>query len=238
LAIDPAAFARSISRLEELDPLAVGLQVSLEASVKIVDELFAVDGAGLMVLSEDEVLRYAAASDERGRQLELIQEQTGEGPCIHAFDTNAIVTCHDAANDERYPRFAELAPRHGIGAVLGIPLSLKGITVGTLNVYATQPHEWGDAETKAIEGFSTVIAAILRVAANAGLAEETAGQLQFALDHRVLVEQAKGILMERDGLDPAAAFERLRGAARANRVKLIDVARSLIEGVPLERLGR
>jgi GAF domain-containing protein len=238
VAIDPAAFARSISRLEQLDPLAVGLQASLDASVKIVDELFAVDGAGLMVLAEDEVLRYAAASDERGRQLELLQEQTGEGPCVHSFDTNEIVACHDVANDERFPRFAELAPRHGIGAVLGIPIALKGMAVGTLNVYATEPHEWGDTEVKAMDGFTTVIAAILRVAANAGLAEETVRQLQFALDHRILVEQAKGILMERDNIDPAAAFERLRSVARSNRVKLIDVARSLIEGQPLERLGR
>ena len=238
MAIDAAALARSIARLEQLDPLAVGLQASLEASVKIVDELFAVDGAGLMVLSEDEVLRYAAASDERGRQLELLQEQTGEGPCVTAFDSNAVVTCHDAANDERYPRFAELAPRHGIGAVLGIPIELKGVAVGTLNVYATQPHEWEDSEVKAIERFTTVIAAILRVAATAGLAEETVRQLQFALDHRVIVEQAKGILMERDGLDPTAAFERLRSVARSNRIKLIEVARSLTEGTPLERLGR
>jgi GAF domain-containing protein len=235
--MDPAVLARSIERLERLDPIASGLQASLELSVKIVDELFGVDGAGLMLLSEDDVLRYAAASDEPGRQLELIQEHAGQGPCIDAFDHNEVVSCSDAASDPRWPSFAALAPEHGIGAVLGVPVVLKGGPIGTLNVYAVDRHEWSEAETRAIGTFTTVIAALLRVAARAGMAEETARQLQVALDHRVLIEQAKGILMERDGVGARDAFERLRAVARSQRIRLADVARSVVEGRPLERLG-
>jgi GAF domain-containing protein len=237
VAIEPDALARSIKRLEQLDPITAGLQASLDASVTIVDELFGVSGAGLMLLAEDEILRYAAASDEPGRQLELIQEQAGEGPCIDAFERNDVVYCNDASADPRYPTFSRIAPGHGIGAVLGVPIALSGGPIGTLNVYDARPHEWGDIETSAISAFTTVISALLKVAARAGLAEATAKQLQFALDHRILIEQAKGILMERDAIDAVAAFERLRAVARSNRLKLADVARSLVEGRPLERLG-
>jgi GAF domain-containing protein len=237
VAIEPDALARSIKRLEQLDPITAGLQASLDTSVTIVDELFGVSGAGLMLLAEDEILRYAAASDEPGRQLELIQEQAGEGPCIDAFERNDVVYCNDASADPRYPAFSRIAPGHGIGAVLGVPIALSGGPIGTLNVYDTRPHEWGDIETSAISTFTTVISALLKVAARAGLAEATAKQLQFALDHRILIEQAKGILMERDAIDAVAAFERLRAVARSNRLKLADVARSLVEGRPLERLG-
>jgi GAF domain-containing protein len=234
--IEPGALARSIERLEQLDPVTTGLHASLDASVEIVDELFGVDGAGLMLLAGDEFLRYAAASDEPGRQLELIQEQTGEGPCIDAFERNAVVACPDAGADPRYPAFSRIAPAHGIGAVLGIPIELKGGPIGTLNVYTIKPREWSDDEIRAITSFTTVIATLLRSAAKAGLADETAGQLQVALDHRILIEQAKGILMEREGIDAATAFEQLRSVARSHRVKLAAVARSLVEGKPLGRL--
>jgi GAF domain-containing protein len=237
VAIDPDALAHSIKRLEQLNPVTAGLQASLDASVTIVDELFGVSGAGLMLLSEDEILRYAAASDEPGRQLELLQEQAGEGPCIDAFERNDVVYCNDASSDPRYPAFSRIVPGHGIGAVLGVPIGLSGGPIGTLNVYDAHPHEWGASETSAILAFTTVISALLKVAARAGLAEATARQLQFALDHRILIEQAKGILMERDAIDAVAAFERLRSVARSNRLKLAEVARSLVEGRPLERLG-
>jgi hypothetical protein len=237
VAFDPDALARSVARLEQLDPTTAGLHASLDTAVTIVDELFGVSGAGIMLLSEDEVLRYAAASNEAGRQLELIQEEAGEGPCIEAFERNQVVFCTDTSSDARYPAFARIVPGYGIGAVLGVPIALSGGPIGTLNVYDERPHEWSDSETNAIGTFTTVISALLMAGARAGLAEMTARQLQFALDHRVLIEQAKGILMEREGLDAMTAFERLRSVSRANRIKVADVARSLIEGRPLEPLG-
>lgn len=234
MAIEPDALARSIKRLEQLDPITAGLQASLDASVTIVDELFGVSGAGLMLLAEDEILRYAAASDEPGRQLELIQEQAGEGPCIDAFERNDVVYCNDASADPRYPTFSRIAPGHGIGAVLGVPIALSGGPIGTLNVYDARPHEWGDIETSAISAFTTVISALLKVAARAGLAEATAKQLQFALDHRILIEQAKGMLMARTGVDAEDAFEQMRRAARASRRTTAEIAQAVLEGQPLD----
>jgi transcriptional regulator with GAF, ATPase, and Fis domain len=232
--IEPAALAHGISKLEQLDAAAVGLSKALQIAVDTVDELFGFDGAGLMLMNEDEVLRYAAATDERGRTLERIQEQVGEGPCVQAFTDDAVIRCTDAGNDGRYPAFGRLAVEHGIGAVLGLPIDLSGGPVGTLTVYSTKTHEWTEAEAEAMRAFTRVIAALLRGAAGAHLAEESAEQLRFALERRVLIEQAKGMLMEREGLDAAAAFERIRGAARSGRVKTIEVARQVLEGKPLE----
>jgi GAF domain-containing protein len=236
VSIEPAALARSIGKLEGLDPGEVGLDTALRTAVDTVDELFGFDGAGLMLLAEDEALRYAAASDERGRALEMIQEEVGEGPCIQAFVEDRGVRCTDARHDPRYPAFSRLAAEHGIGAVLGVPVDLRGGPIGTLNVYVVDAHEWDEAEVKAIEAFTRVLAVLLRTAAGLNLAEQVARQLQFALDHRVLVEQAKGILMEREGLDARAAFERIRDAARSARVKVAEAAQQVVDGRPLERL--
>jgi GAF domain-containing protein len=179
------------------------------------------------------VLRYAASSDEPGRMLELLQEQTGEGPCIDAFMLTSLIRCDDLANDPRYPVLGPLAVRHGLGAVLGVPIELKGGPIGTLNTYCSSRHEWHESEFHAIKSFTRVVGVLLRTAAAAHLAGERAEQLQYALDNRIIIEQAKGVLMERGGLDPSSAFELLRSAARTNRVKVGEVARRVVNGEPL-----
>jgi GAF domain-containing protein len=231
--IDPGNLAQSISRLEDLDPVSAGLDATLNEAVEVVDDLFAVDGAGILLLASDDVLRYAASSDEPGRMLELLQEQVGEGPCIDAFMLSSLIRCNDIANDPRYPVLGPLAARHDIGAVLGVPIELKGGPIGTLNTYCSSPHDWDESEDNAIRAFTRVVGTLLRTAAAAHLAGERAEQLQYALDNRVVIEQAKGVLMERGGLDPSSAFELLRSAARTNRVKVGEVARRVVAGEPL-----
>src|SRR5215218_7932106 len=87
--IDPDVLARSVARLEGVDPVDTGLDAALERVVAETDDVFAVDGAGLLLLDEAGVLRYTAASDEPGRMLESLQEQFGEGPCVDAFLNDA-----------------------------------------------------------------------------------------------------------------------------------------------------
>ena len=96
--------------------------------------------------------------------------------------------------------------------------------MGTLNVYAAHPRGWDDSEVAAIQAYTRVIASLLRTAVRAHVSGKAAGQLQRALDHRGLIEQAKGVIMERRGLDQQAAFELLRAQARSTRRRLHDVA--------------
>jgi GAF domain-containing protein len=228
MSIDRDALAMSVARLEGVDPVDTGLDAALQLAVAETDDLFEVDGAGLMLLSADGVLRYVAASDEAGRMLEALQEQFGEGPCVDAFLEDAPVVADELGADPRWPSVGPLAAGHGVRAVLGVPIDLREGPVGTLNVYAAQPHHWDDGDVAAIQAYTRVIASLLRSAVKAHVSGKAATQLQQALDHRSLIEQAKGVLMERRGLDQQAAFELLRSRARSTRRRLDAVAREVV----------
>jgi GAF domain-containing protein len=231
MTINSDALAKSVARLEGVDPVDTGLDAALELAVAETDDVFEVDGAGLMLLSEDGVLRYTAASDEPGRMLEALQEQFGEGPCVDAFLEDAPVLAGDMRPDQRWPSVGPLAAGHGVHAVLGVPIDLPQGPVGTLNVYAAQPHQWDKADVAAIQAYTRVIASLLRSAVRAHVSGKAATQLQHALDHRSLIEQAKGIVMQRRGIDQQAAFEFLRAQARSTRRRLHDVALQTVRSV-------
>lgn len=232
--INSDALASSISGLAQLTADDQGgLEHALEHVVNETNRIFAVDGAGLLLLAEGDVLRYVAASSERGRIVETLQEQVDEGPCVDAFEQGEPVAATDVASDPRWPSFGPLAGHHGVHALLGVPVDLNG-AVGTLNVYASKSHDWDDGEIEAIQAYARIVASVLRSATEAHLRSKVTEQLQYALDRRVVIEQAKGILMEREGLSPGAAFERIRRHARANRERVIDVARRLVDGEPLD----
>ena len=235
--IDSDALASSIDGLAQLSPIEGGLERALEQIVHEADRVFAVDGAGLMLLTEGDVLRYVVASDERGRVLETIQEQVGEGPCLDAFHRGDPTVAADVTSDRRWPSFGRLARQHRLVGVLGVPVALEHGAVGTLNLYSTERYDWDDGEVKGIQAYARIVASVLRIAGEAHLQGRLAEQLQYALDHRVIVEQAKGRLMERQGVDQHGAFELLRKSARSNRERVIDVARRVVSGGPLERPG-
>ncbi len=228
MSIDPDALAKSVARLEGVDPVDTGLDAALELAVAETDDVFEVDGAGLLLVDEGGVLRYMAASDEPGRMLETLQEQFGEGPCVDAFLDDAPVLAGDLASDPRWPSVAPLAAKHGVRAVLGVPVRLPEGPVGALNVYAARPHRWDQADIAAIQAYTRVIASLLRTAVRAHVSGKAAGQLQRALDHRSLIEQAKGVIMERRGLGQQAAFDLLRAQARSTRRRLHDVASEVV----------
>jgi GAF domain-containing protein len=232
--INRDALAASISGLTQLTAGdRGGLERALEHVVGETNRIFAVDGAGLLLLGEGDVLRYVAASSERGRIIETLQEQVDEGPCVDAFEQGEPVVAGDVANDPRWPAFGPMAGREGVHGLLGVPVVLDG-AVGTLNVYSTTPHEWDDGEIEAIQAYARIVASVLRSAVEAHIQGKVTEQLQYALDRRVVIEQAKGILMEREGLAAGAAFDRIRGQARSHRERVVDVARRLVAGEPLD----
>ena len=231
--IDSDALAKSVARLEGVDPVDTGLDAALELAVAETDEVLNVDGAGLMLLDEDGALRYLTASDEPGHMLEALQEQFGEGPCVDAFLDDAPVLAGNLGADPRWPSVGPLAAGHGVRAVLGVPIDLRQGPVGALNVYAAEPHRWDAADIAAIQAYTRVVAWLLRTAVQAHVKGKAATQLQHALDHRSLLEQAKGIIMERRGVDQQKAFDLLRAQARSTRQRLDDVARQVVGGAHL-----
>jgi GAF domain-containing protein len=116
---------------------------------------------------------------------------------------------------------------------LSVPVELDGGVIGTLDIYADAPRDWDPNEVAAWQTYAGLVASLLSAAVTAQVKGRLADQLQAALEHRWLIEQAKGVLMGRERLDGQAAFERLRGAARSSTRRLADVARDVTAGQPL-----
>lgn len=187
-------------------------------------------GAGLMLVDEENLLRYAVASDATARLLEIAQEDLAEGPSFDAFLIGSMVETADIARDERWPRLAPVAAEQGVFTALGIPTRLNGELIGSLDAFVDEPHEWGESERRALEAFNQVIEGILLDAVTARRQAELVARLQYALDHRLVIERAVGLLMGRGGLEQPEAFNRLRQAARSGGRKVGDVARELLSG--------
>lgn len=227
--IDDAALAESLRRLAQPNDTG-SLTSALELVVQACVDLFGVDGAGVLVADEQDMLTYAAASDGPGRLLEQTEAEAGEGPCTEAFVEARVVTTRDlVADSERWPTLAATMADQPVRAVLGTPVLLGGVPVGTLDVYKGTAHDWDESEITAIGRYADVVATFLGSALQAHTAGELARQLQYALDYRVVIERAVGYLMAKESLDGVAAFNALRNAARARRTKIGVVSEHLLE---------
>ena len=224
--IDPVPLAKSIATLTDLDP-EQDLAATLEQAVAAAKKLFAVDAAGIMLAGADGKLRWASASDPLGQILEDNQEVLAAGPCMQAFVSGRPAVMHDAIVEPRWGEitlvFADLQIRSG----LSVPVELGGGPIGTLDVYAVAPGGWDQTEVSALQTFAGLVATLLGTAAKAQRSDRLAGQLQVALDARVLIEETKGALKERERLLDEPAVVDLRRAEPAgttgNRVPQLDV---------------
>lgn len=228
--IDDLALARSLRRLATSHEDTGSVVAVLEQVVEACVDLFGLGGAGILVADEQDMLRYVAASDEPGRILEKTEASAGEGPCTEAYVTSRVVASRDVtAEDERWPILAKTMADQPVRAVLGVPVRLGGVPVGTLDVYHQDDHEWDDSEVAALTRYAEVVSATLHAALQAHTAGELARQLQYALDYRVVIERAVGYLMASERIDAVAAFNALRAAARTRRTKIGLVAEHVLD---------
>jgi GAF domain-containing protein len=228
MAIDPDALAASLRRLAALGEPGTGVVEALRHVTEACVDLFGVAGSGIMLADDQNVPRYVAASDGPGRMLEVVENETGQGPCTEAFVNNTVVASTDVTAEARWPALASALRPLGVRAVLGLPVRLGAVTVGTLDVYYDRPHIWQDDECQALGRYRDVVESTLAAAVAAQNAGELAAQLQYALDYRVIIERGVGYLMARDGIDSMTAFNRLRRSARDTQSKIGDVAQRLV----------
>ncbi len=253
MAIDPAVLTASIERLErtarDQDQYGPADPVELvDLVVRSADTLFALSGVGLMFLDSDDALRYVAASDEAIRALENAQEEIGEGPCLDSLVLDAVVRVSDLTTDPRYRTVGALVGPLGVRAVLGVPVRVAGAPVATINVYLDRPHDWPDDEVEALSAYARLLGSMLTTVVSARRSNSLAEQLQYALEHRVVVERAIGFLMASRRVDAVAAFDLLRRAARNSRRKVSEIATGVLDGpdplllgdrsTPAPRLGQ
>ncbi|MGH3822747.1 MAG: ANTAR domain-containing protein [Pseudonocardiaceae bacterium] len=194
-------------------------------------ELLKVPATGLMLADVHGRLRVMASSAENIRLLELFQLQNQEGPCLECYRTGAPVSHPDLAEAaDRWPRFAPVASGSGFRTVHALPMRLRSQVIGALNLFHTEAHALAPEVTRIGQAMADV--------ATIGLIQERAlrqhdvlvEQLQTALDSRVLIEQAKGVLAERHGIDPSETFTLLRTTARNQGQRLTELASAVIEG--------
>ncbi len=188
------------------------------------------DGAGVMFADADEALCSVVSTDPAGAVLEGLQTEFGEGPGVDAYVHDTMIFSDDLDADARYPNLGRLCSAHQVVAAAGRPLRLGGQPVGAIDVYGRTSRPWTDDELAALDAYGTVVENLLAARLAAYRNDQLAGQLQYALDYRVVIERGVGYLMARDGLDSATAFDHLRSAARSTRRKVTEVSRDLLEG--------
>jgi transcriptional regulator with GAF, ATPase, and Fis domain len=194
-------------------------------------ELPEVDAAGLLLADQAGELQVIASSDERARALSACQLDADEGPCVDAFRTGNAVTHADlTAAAARWPRFAVTSVQSGIAAVHALPMRLRAQSVGALDLFRSAPGEWDITTLRTATAFVDVATIGLLQQRTIQKCTTLSEQLQAALHSRVVIEQAKGLVAERLGIDMVAAFTALRDWARRNNVKLSDVAGSVVQG--------
>ncbi len=235
--IDPAVLARHVSTLAPLDAerdLARAMQQITSAA----KTLLGVDGAGLMLADERGQLRWATASDQPTQMIEEGEERLGQGPCVNAFVEDAPIAMRDAAKEPQWGKITDVVTGQEMRAGLSVPVQLEGGPIGTLDLYSAKPRSWDQAEISAAQVFAALAATLLSQAVGAQVKGRLAEQLQTAFEHRSRIERAKGMLMLQEGIDDAAAFERLRNAARSSRRPLIEVVDEVLGAQRLSRPRR
>jgi transcriptional regulator with GAF, ATPase, and Fis domain len=194
-------------------------------------QLLNVSAAGLLLADPRGALRVVAASSEAARLLELFQIQNDQGPCLDCFRAGAPVEAEDLADAaQRWPRFTAAAQRAGFAAVRALPMRLRDHVVGALNLFRTSPGAFSPADVCVGQALADVATIGLLHERSMRQSEALNEQLQTALNSRVVIEQAKGKLAERLGLDMDQAFTLLREIARDRNLRLSDLAQAFVSG--------
>ena len=194
-------------------------------------ELLEVTAAGLMLVDPAGRLRVMASSSERSRLLELLEIQNDEGPCLDCYRDGRPVLIGDLAREDgRWPTFSEEATRAGFAAVYALPMRLREETIGALNLFHRQPRALSEAGLRLGQALADVATVGILQQRAVQRSADLADQLQTALNSRLIIEQAKGVLAERERTDMATAFELLRAHARRTGRKLSEVAAAVVTG--------
>jgi len=221
--------------VELADTLVAGydLMEFLQTLIDRCVELLEVDAAGLLLADSRGALRLIAASTEQARVVELFQIQNDEGPCLDCYRTGRAVIVSDIRVDQasaRWPQFAAATREMGYTGVHAIPMRLRDQVIGTLNLFRIAPDGLSAADVVAATALVDVATIGILQERAVRQQEVVAGQLQRALNSRVIIEQAKGVLAERLRITPDEAFVILRRYARGHNHPLTALAGDVIRG--------
>jgi GAF domain-containing protein len=196
-------------------------------------QLLGVDAAGILLIDQRGTLKLVAASTEQTRLLELFQLQNEEGPCLDCYHSGQSVACADlTATPRRWPLFATAAREQGFAAVQAVPMRLREQILGALNLFSSSPNSIPTDATAVAQSFANVATISILQLRALRHSEMVTEQLQTALNSRILIEQAKGILAERRHISLTEAFTLMRSYARNHNRLLSLVAQAVITQAP------
>jgi len=187
--------------------------------------------AGIMLADRAGELHYVASSSERMRLIELFELQHDEGPCLDAYREGVSVHSELAADaDARWPRFAAHARDVGFESVSALPMRLRSEIIGALNIFSVHPVSLDLEDRLVVQALADIATIGILQERALGDALVVTSQLEAALESRIAIEQAKGIVAERNRVTVDEAFTLLRNYARAHNELLSQTAREIIEG--------
>jgi len=201
-------------------------------------ELLDVSEAGLMISDQRGTLQYMASSSEATRLLELFQLQSEEGgPCVEAFRSGRAITVEDVTAESRWPRFGRAAAEAGFRSIYAVPMRWHDEVIGGLNLFTVHGRPLRHPDQRIARALADVATIGILQQRSAHRTSLLAEQLQTALNTRIVIEQAKGVVAEHGQGDLQFAFEALRSYARSTHQRLSDVARSVVtRTLPVEEL--
>lgn len=216
-------FARTLVREFDLT------DVLDELATHTVDILDAT-GVGVSVCVGDDRLRFVTATSALVVGIEEQQDEHQYGPCVEAFRSGEIVAVGNLGDLDRWPEYRAAAEQVGVSSVAGIPMVVDGLRLGALDVYDVSERAWSDDNLDAARVLADIATVYVVRAGELAEARELTGQLQHALDSRVVIEQAKGMVARDLDVDVDAAFTSLRRHARSNHRRLREVAAAVVDG--------
>ncbi len=201
----------------------------LESLTRHTAEVSDTASAGLLLTDPHGQLQYMASSSTSVKLLELFQLQYQEGPCLDCFRTGtAVVNSNLHQAGERWPLFAPRAVDAGFQSVHAFPLRHRQKVIGALNLFSTDVGDLRPTDVRIIQCLADIATIGLLQERTIRSAEILTEQLQSALNSRITIEQAKGVLARTHGVGVDAAFDLMRGYARNNNLRLSDVARAVV----------
>lgn len=206
------------------------IEESLQKMAKAILEEFAGADAVTFTLMEHETITTVYQTDPDAKDVDGIQYSNGTGPCVDAMRGNMIVRTAPLEEEERWPEYASEAKSRGFTAVIAAPLTLAGVSIGALNLYSRSVREFDQAAEAPAQAYGTQASFAVEYAKLYEQSQVTVDQLEEALKSRAVIDQAMGILMERERINSQEAFDMLKTASQHGNVKLRDIARRLVEG--------
>jgi GAF domain-containing protein len=217
-----AGFARTLAQGYEIADVLHDLTERIKAMLDLT-------GAGVNLWKGGRIT-FVTSDNESVASLERVQEQHQQGPCVEAARTGRTLAVGDIGHEiEHWPAYAAHAQTVGIVAIAGIPMRLDGSTIGAVNLYDGSPRTWIEEDLRVAQVLSDIATSYVINASRLDHQRRTAEQLQRALDSRIIIEQAKGIISAHREVSIDEAFKLLRKHANDHHASLHATADAVVK---------